>query len=43
LEENLRIIGEEKKFGRHIGKFMFNNEITAMLCPIISSFILKFM
>ena len=41
LEENLRILGQEKQFWRHIGRFMFHNEGMAVIAPLISSWILK--
>jgi len=43
LEENLRVLWEEDKFGKHIGRFMFNDELAGIICPIVSSFILKWL
>jgi MFS family permease len=41
LEENLRIIGKEKEFGKQIGSFMFYGEMGGLITPIIASGILK--
>lgn len=40
LEENLRILGEEKSFGKVIGRFMFAEQFAGLLCPLVAAGIL---
>lgn len=40
LEENLRILGKEKAFGKVIGNFMFFEQFAGLICPLIASGIL---
>ncbi len=42
LQENLSILKEEKTFGRVIWKFMFYEQLAAIMTPIIASLILKY-
>lgn len=41
LEENLRILDREEQFGRYIGRFMFYNELTFLITPLVASLVLK--
>lgn len=41
LQENLKILGKEKKFGKVIGSFMFYEQIATIISPLLASFILK--
>lgn len=42
LEENLRTLGEEKSFGKVIGRFMFAEQLAGLLCPLVAAGILYF-
>jgi len=41
LQENLNILGEEEKFGRVIGGFMFYEQVATIATPLVASFMLK--
>lgn len=42
LEENLRILGRSKEFGKVIGNLMFLEQLSALTTPLIASLILKY-
>lgn len=41
LEENLRVLKNEKEFGKKIGQFMFYEQLATLSTPLIASAILK--
>lgn len=41
LQENLRILKKEEKFGKVIGNFMFYEQLATVITPLIAAFILK--